>query len=311
MSSGRNSLPTIAVIRGGNVRHGASLEEGVVFLKSLTSLGYEPIDVVIDKEGNWNHRGIPTDAHAIFTTTDGYVDTTRMHNAPHHALAKKMGIMNLFPHATILGEGDRETTYRILRQRGVDVPDTFTIRASAPIDIHFVREMWGKFHTPLLVRPIVRKEGLPAKLVRSFKDLFESITAHHENKTDVHVLTYTHTPVFSIAVLPQYKNESWYTPLPVKVFPEKDEVPHARLTVYHYTKGEAEEKSAIRGTAVDVVQALDLKSPVCIDIIKSKKGYVVVNVDTNPSLREDGRFMQSLATTGTDIGHYVQSRLFL
>lgn len=310
MSSGRNSLPHIAIIRGGTVRHSDSLDEGVMFLVSLSKLGYEPIDVVVDKEGGWYHKGLPTDAHAVFTKAEGYVDTTRMYDATHHILAKKMGIRNLFPHGGVLGEGDRESVYRILRQRGLSVPDTFAVRHFAPIDVHALREAWNRFHTPLLVRPL-RKQVSSSKLVRSFPDLLKTISDYHEGGHDVHVLTYSNTPVFSVAVLPQYRDEHWYVPLPVKVFPEKDEVPHAELTVYHYSKGSIEEKLSLKSLAIEVMQALDLKSPACIDIIQTKKGYVIVNVDTHPSLREHGRFMQALATTGVDLGHYVQSRFFL
>lgn len=311
MSSGRNSLPHIAIIRGGTIRHGDSLDEGVIFLSSLSKLGYEPIDVVVDKDGTWNHRGIPTDAHAIFTRADGYVDTTRMYDAAHHALAKRMGVHNLFPHGGIVGEGDRESIYRILRQRGIDVPDSFTVRRSAPIDMSSLREVWVKLHTPLLVRPIKNRTGSPSTLVRSFPKLLETIDSYHKSGLDVHVLTYSNTPVISIAVLPQYRGEHWYTPLPVKVFPEKDEVPHSQLTVYHFTKATVEEKVALKELAIEVISALDLKTPVCIDIIQTKRGFVVVNVDTHPSLSPRGRFMESLATTGVDIGHYVQSRFFL
>jgi predicted ATP-grasp superfamily ATP-dependent carboligase len=95
------------------------------------------------------------------------------------------------------------------------------------------------------------------------------------------------------------------------MFPEKDEVPHEELRMYHYDKGNIEERTHIRTLAVDAVSALDLQSPATVDIIRTKKGYVVVNIDINPSLREGGRFMQSLATTGVDVGHYAQSRLFI
>lgn len=311
MTSGRNRLPYIAIIRGGTVRHGDSLDEGVMLLSSLSKLGYEPIDVVIDKEGNWNHKGVPTDAHTIFTRADGYVDTTRMYDSSHHKLAERMGIANLFPHEGVLGEGDRESVYRILRQRGIEVPDTFTVRHTAPVDVEALRGVWGKFHTPLLVRSIRKSHDTPANLVRSFPQLLETVNAHHEKGVDIHLLTYIHTPVVSVAVLPQYRGENWYVPLPVKVFPEKGEIPTSTISIYHYTKGDIEEKATLKALAIEVMHALDIKSPTCIDIIQTKRGFVVVNIDTHPSLSPNSRFMQALSTTGVDVGHYVQSRFFL
>jgi carbamoylphosphate synthase large subunit len=198
-----------------------------------------------------------------------------------------------------------------LRQKGIPVPDTVTIRAQQELPMEVLHKTWRTYHTPLLVRPLVKKEGLRAKIIRSFKDLVDTVMHHKEKQSDLHILTYTHAPIFSIALLPRYRNEQWYAPLPIQMFPEKDEVPHEELRMYHYDKGNIEERTHIRTLAVDAVSALDLQSPATVDIIRTKKGYVVVNIDINPSLREGGRFMQSLATTGVDVGHYAQSRLFI
>jgi D-alanine-D-alanine ligase-like ATP-grasp enzyme len=54
-----------------------------------------------------------------------------------------------------------------------------------------------------------------------------------------------------------------------------------------------------------VYKALGLTSPACVDFIFHNKEYIVINIDLNPSLRKDGRFMRSLATTGVDAGHYI------
>jgi D-alanine-D-alanine ligase-like ATP-grasp enzyme len=61
----------------------------------------------------------------------------------------------------------------------------------------------------------------------------------------------------------------------------------------------------MKSLATKVYRALGLTTPACIDFIYHNNEYIVVNVDFNPSLRKDGRFMQSLATTGIDAGHYI------
>ena len=60
------SLQDVAVIRGGSEEFGKSLMEGGEVLSSLKKIGYQPLDVLIDKEGNWTANGIPTDAHDVF-----------------------------------------------------------------------------------------------------------------------------------------------------------------------------------------------------------------------------------------------------
>jgi D-alanine-D-alanine ligase-like ATP-grasp enzyme len=61
--------------------------------------------------------------------------------------------------------------------------------------------------------------------------------------------------------------------------------------------------------ATKVYRALDLTGPATVDVISYNNNHIVVNVDTAPSLRKDGRFMQALETTGVDAGHYIHSRI--
>jgi carbamoylphosphate synthase large subunit len=281
-----------------------------MLLKSLSHLGYTPIDVVVDKDGSWLHRGMKTDPHTIFMKTDGYVDTTHMHDSSHHDLASRMGIKNLYPHNPYIGEGDRESLYRVLRQQNIPVPKTVTIRSRIPPSTELLQDIWKTYHTPLYVRPLYKSDSNQAKIVRSFKNFMETISSCHVKKIDVHVFTYTDAKTYSIAVLPHYRNEELYTPLPVQTFVPKGVKPNSDLQIYPYNRGETQEKEDVVSLAQNVCRALNVHTPTCVDIIPTRDGYRVVNVDSNPSLTSSSRFMQSLATTGVDIGHYIQSRLF-
>jgi D-alanine-D-alanine ligase-like ATP-grasp enzyme len=68
-----------------------------------------------------------------------------------------------------------------------------------------------------------------------------------------------------------------------------------------------EENISMRQAAIDAYKALGLNGHACIDMIPHKKGYMVINVDVKPSLSKDGRFVQSLQTTGVDLGQYIHS----
>ena len=46
-----SSLPDLAVLRGGDKDFKQSLLEGAEVLKSLSKIGYTPLDVLIDQEG--------------------------------------------------------------------------------------------------------------------------------------------------------------------------------------------------------------------------------------------------------------------
>lgn len=299
-----HSLPDIAVLRGGSNDFKQSLTEGSSVLASLSKIGYDPIDVLIEKDGSWTSRGFPTDPHTIFTQAHTIVDTTRMKGQAYQTLAKKMNIPLIFSEDDVVSL-NHEDLYRILRQQDIRVPDTYVVRSHAPLHDEVFRTLWTRFHTPLLVRPLIRQSGVASKIVKKFHDLETILRDYHGKGIDTHVLTYRKKHTTSIAVLPRFRNEEVYTPLWVDTFPEPDALPHKEARIQPHLQAPEFRKEHMRSMAKKVYKALGLTRPACIDFIKHNDDYIVVNVDLNPSLRKEGRFMQSLATTGVDAGHYV------
>lgn len=302
------SLPDIAVLRGGNKDFKHSLAEGAEVLTSLTKIGYHPLDVIIDMEGAWTSKGKPTDAHTIFTKAHTVVDATRMRGEAYQVLAKKMHIPLLFSNAHDI-HLDREDMYRLLRQQQIKVPDTFVVRANAPLKGEIFRDMWTKYHTPLLIRPLERREDVPSKLVKGFADLEKTIREYHRRGVDLHVLTYRKAPTLSVSVLPNFRNESLYVPLWVETFNVTSDIPNRESLIRPHMQAPTDKKQDMKAFATKVYKALNLSGPACIDVIYYNNDYIVVNVDPNPSLRKDGRFMQALNTTGVDAGHYIHAHI--
>lgn len=299
-----NSLPDIAVLRGGTKNFKQSLQEGAEVLSSLTKIGYEPVDVLIDKEGEWTAHGAPTDPHKVFTKSHTIIDTTRMKGEAYQSLARKMQIPLIFSEDETVSL-NREDLYRILRQQDIKVPDTFVVRAHAPLKDEIFRDLWTRFHTPLLVRPLHRNATVPSKIVRIFHDLEQTIRDYHEKGVDMHILTYRKLHTTSLAVLPNFRSQRVYTPMWVDSFPEDGGLPNRQSRIQPHLQAPEFRKENMRAIATKVYNALGLSTPVCIDFINHNNEFIVVNVDLNPSLHKDGRFMQSLNTTGVEVGHYV------
>lgn len=301
-----HSLPDIAVLRGGDKDFKQSLTEGAEVLGSLTRIGYHPIDVLVGKDGEWTSHGSPTDAHTIYTKAHTVIDTTRMRGKKYQDLAKKMQIPLIFSESETVSL-NREDLYRILRQQDVKVPSTFVVRAHDPLKKEIFRELWLKYHTPLLVRPLHRNDHAPSKIVKMFPELETTLREYHEKGVDVHVLTYKKLPTTSIAVLPHFRNEEVYTPLWVDTFPEDGELPNRESNARPHLQAPEYKKEHMKSMATRVYKALGLSTPACIDFIHHNNEYIVVNVDLNPSLRKDSRFMRSLSTTGVDAGQFVHA----
>ncbi len=300
------SLPDIAVLRGGKKDFRQSLSDGAEVLSSLSKIGYQPLDVLIDKSGEWTVHGKPTDAHHIFSRTHTVIDTTHTRGEDYQKLAKRMGVPLLFSRDNEMVI-DREDIYRILRQQGIRTPDTAVIRAKQPLQDNTLRDIWSKYHTPLMVRPIVRTEDESSKLIKNFSDLENTVNDYRARGIDIHLLTYRKVPTSSVAILPNFRDERLYMPVWVETFSSIGSIPSGESPMRAYMHAPDWRINQVKEFASKVYDALGLSTHACIDIIHQNDNYVVVNVEAFPSLRKDGRFAQSLATTGADIGQYVHS----
>ncbi|MEI6810729.1 MAG: hypothetical protein WCK60_01610 [Candidatus Nomurabacteria bacterium] len=298
----------IAVIRGGKINTNQSLEDGKDILRSLTAIGYVPLDILVDFDGSWTMKGMPTDAHYVFTIIDSVVDTTQEMNAPYRELAKKMGIPLLLSHDDYITL-DREDMYRLFRQHGLPTPKTLTVRSNTEIPKETFRTIWNTFHTPLIVRPLKKDKKYESVLIRKYSDLEKVLAEYHDNNLDVHIFTYKPTRTLSIAVLPNFRGKKLYTPLAVETFSQGSSLPRKEHSMRAMLKVGEKENGSIQKAVELAYHALGINGHACMDMIPYKDGYMVVNVDLQPSLSKDGRFAQSLATTGVDLGQYVHSRV--
>lgn len=301
-------MSDIAVLRGGEKEFSISLSEGQEILKSLSKIGYKPIDVLVDRAGNWTVQGVPTDAHAIFTRAHTVVDTTRDIHAAHVSLARRMGV-TLFLSRGQSVRMDREDMYRLLRMQGFTVPDTTVVRAKASLKDSVFREVWSKSQIPLMVRPLVRTEGVSSKLINSYPEFETIVREYHGKGIDIHILPYRKVSTSSLAVLPHFRGEKLYTPVWVETFGTTHSLPSASHSLRAHLHAPDARKESMREIATKVYEALNLSGPACVDVIPYKDTYMVVNIDPTPSLRKNGRFMQSLSSTGVDLGQYIHAQI--
>lgn len=307
MSQSARESHTIAVLRGGDVSFSESLTEGESMLRVFVAKNFYIIDVLIDRDGTWTTRGIPTDPHYVFTVASFVVDTTHTQGREYHLLAKRMGVPILFSHPMDI-EINREDVYRLLRQHDVPVPETSVLRASHEPTSEELHHIWNIHHTPLMVRPLSETYKTSGRVVKSFPHFIQAVEDYQAQGIDSHVLTYRPHSLFSVAVVPHFRNENMYISLPVKTVLTKHEAPTKHSHVEYVALSE-EERKGMTEYVRTVAGILDAKGPFCIDVISSKGKYSVVNISTSPSLREGGRFLTSLRTTGADIAEYIASFL--
>ena len=249
-------------------------------------------------------KGVPTDAHYVFTVADAVVDTINDNEALWRELAKKMHVPLLLSHNDDVNLS-REDMYRIFRQKGMPAPKTFVIRSGTETPKETFRDLWKSYHTPLMVRPLHKSRE--STLVRQYTELEKVLADYHKDNLDVHIFTYKPTRTLSIAVLPNFRGKDLYTPIAVETFAPNTSLPRTDHPMRPVFQAGEKENERIRKVAEEAYDTLGLTGHAAIDMIPYQDGYMVINVDTKPSLSKDGRFLQSLSTTGVDLGQYIHS----
>lgn len=305
----QDKLPVIAVFRGGKNHPAVSLSDGASILASLKRCGYDPADIVIEHNGAHLLNGLPVDEHMIVTLADGIVDTTYDHTHAYTDLARRAGVPVFFSREHTPLYKTEEDIYRVLRMAGITVPDTTVIR-SATNSPEQLLSIWKRMHTPYLVRASAPFAKGVSTIVRSFQDFVHHVQYLQSAGHDVQVISYTHAPTYSLAVLPRYRGNAVYVPLPVMTETTKNEAPHKGSTIRKQPPLSMKEKDALIEHARAIYTLLQLEGPALVDCIYDAQGNIVtVGVDRSPSFHPEGRFMQSLSTTGVELGHYVHEHV--
>lgn len=295
--------PKILVLRGGSKNHSLSILTGANIVGSLPLYGGDPVDVYIDQEGKWYKNGLPMEPLHALATVDAYIDTVNQRSREdYHAVAERLGVKRLLHSNQFPFSLDREMLFRMLAQHGILVPETMMFRQGDVTHHAKIRDAFTGILAPYIVRSSRGEE--PGIVVSTHKDLVIAINSMTETD-DVQVMHYRDAKTRSIVAIPHYRNEELYMTLPVEVQVRKYEKPTKEHRLLPLTYLSHEDKKSILDFTRKVHSALLPESLFLLDFITTKRGHMVTGVTSNPNILNGGRFLESLATTGTDVAHYA------
>ncbi|MEA4910530.1 hypothetical protein SDC9_07990 [bioreactor metagenome] len=325
---------TIAIIRGGIDDYSRSMRNGANIIISLSRYQdlIEVIDVVLDEQNNWFERGIPSDAHKVFSKADFYIDLTSNKNADYHALAQKLDVKPIFRDNHISAP-NRVNSRRILNQIGVSVPRYILIR-----DIQSLKpgleEAWNRFQTPLVVKEVRHDFNHKSIITYSFLEAFDKAKQILKFGGEVLLEEHVDGRYVSVAAIPNYRGENIYIPTPAEIINLKgDKMIRNRLVREKYLVDHvcdkkclihAEEslKKEIRKTVEEIYKTFLFENQALVDlaIIEKKTpnrhgkhsheySIKVLDVHTSPNLFEDSRLDFILKSSGIDMGQFILEKM--
>ncbi len=317
---------TVAVLRGGKEDYYRSMKSGANIILSLSRYPEEVnvIDVAIDENGNWFEKGIPSDAHRVFSQADYYVDLTKDYAGTHHNLSKKLNIKQILENdfQRILS---RVNVRRILDQLGFETPKYVVFREDKNLE-NDLKTLWGKFHIPVVIKEGDNTNKSKSLLTYSFIEAYKKIKEILSRGGEAIVEEHLEGEYVSIAAIPNYRGEDLYVSTPIetmylsstprvvqgKTIKDKYLIDHD-----HHKKSLTHMDQSFKKKLKDIIgelhSSLSLEHHVMLDLCLKKKdgnyNIKILELHTNPQLFDDSRFDFILKNSGVDMGKFIIDRI--
>lgn len=317
---------TIAVLRGGKEDYYRSMKSGANIILSLSRYPEEVdvIDVAIDEDENWFEKGIPSDAHRVFSQADYYVDLTKDYSGSHHNLSKKLNIKQILEndfHRVL----SRVNVRRILDQLGYETPKYVVFRDDKNLENN-LKTLWAKFHTPVVVKEGDNTNNSRSLLTYSFIEAYKKIKEIVARGGEAIVEEHLEGEYVSIAAIPNYRGEDLYvsTPIETMYLSSTPRVVQGRTIKDKYlidhdhhkkslTHMDQSFKKKLKEIIGELHSSLSLEHHVMLDLCLKKKdgnyNIKILELHTNPQLYDDSRFDFILKNSGVDMGKFIIDRI--
>jgi D-alanine-D-alanine ligase len=210
----------VAVLRGGpSPAYEESIKTGAYVLSLLRDMPhkYEPVDIFIDRNGDWHHGGVANDPHQILHDVDA------VWNALHGTYGEDGGVQKLLENLQkpFTGSGitasafasNKDLSKRLYQRHSLHTPQHTVVTIDDFNDDALI-EIFRNYLHPVVVKPATGVRAVGVRMAHTFHDLKEAIQKTFEHSPKVLVEEYIKGAVSSCVVIEKGKGERLYTLIP-------------------------------------------------------------------------------------------------
>lgn len=291
----------VGVLRGGpSSEYDLSLKTGAAVLSSLPREEYEPVDLFIDRYGQWHLGGLPIYPALAADKVDVFFNCLHGEYGEDGRLQRELALMDkVFTGAeevAAIASLNKPLTKNLLARAGLLVPPALTLTARLD-NREVAREAFTKLLPPWVVKPADRGSGRGFCLARSFAGLVTAIENATQYSDQILIESYIAGKEATVGVIDNFRGQAAYALLPVEACDS-----NKLICPGTFTESEKAELSAL---AIKAHELLGLRHYSSVDFIVSPRGIYLLEVDALPVLAPEGRFSQALAAIGAKLGHFV------
>ncbi|MCE9628645.1 MAG: D-alanine--D-alanine ligase [Candidatus Vogelbacteria bacterium] len=317
------SKTRVGVLRGGvGHEYDVSLSTGAGVLKTLSRDKYEPVDLLITKNGDWHVHGVPVIPGAL----PKYVDV--VFNALHGEFGEDGQVQKVLDTIGIpyTGSGhyasavsiNKTQTNAILKNKGLKVPHNISFAFDGREVDDYAREVFLKVSPPWIVKPADRGSSVGITVVKHFPDLADAIAKAFTVSDYVLVEEYIKGKEATCGVINNFRGQAQYALPPIEIrrpgesafwnYDDKYSGVTQEICPGNFT---AEEKKQMEDIAVMVHDYLDLRHYSRTDFILSPRGIYVLETNTLPGLTPNSTLPKALEAVGCSYSDFLDHLIVL
>ncbi len=317
----------VGVIRGGpSSEHDISLITGGQVLEHLKREPYLPVDIYIDKEGEWHVNGKPLPPERALAGLDV------AWNAVHGQYGEDGTLQKILDRVGIAYTGakayasaislNKAITKEILSKHGVRMARHKLLKVSPDLEKEAM-EAFKSFSPPVVVKPAGAGSSMGMTLAKTFDEFWQGVKDAFAHSKEVLVEEYIQGKEATAGVVEKLRGEKYYSLLPIEIIPPSDAAFFDRTVKYNgktiervpgnFTREETEELQRIARVAHE---ALGLRHYSRSDfIVHPKRGayFLESNSAAGVGLTPESLLPKSLAAAGISydqfLDHVVQLAL--
>ncbi|MCI0533095.1 ATP-grasp domain-containing protein [bacterium] len=324
----------VGILRGGTSgEYDVSLKSGGAILRHIPRNIFDPVDVLLDKEGVWHLDGFRASPEKVgsvvdvvwnalhgFYGEDGKVqtllDSLFIPYTGSRAFASAAGMNKAIAKTYFRNAGIKTPRFMLLEHWKKHRPSGWEDDYIAELPYRVVRS----FSPPWVIKPLCGGSSLGIRIARHFNDLDSMIREEMAAQTeDVFVEEFVRGREATVAVIDDFRGKPRYALPPIEVVNKKggeiwdyeakyDDNFHDIVCPGRFSK---EEKKALRDMAIKIHSCMNLRHYSRSDFIVAPHGVYALEVNTLPGTTESSLLPAALPAVGITMPEFITHTLML
>lgn len=307
----------IGVVRGGpSSEYDISLKTGAAVLDALDREKYEPLDIVIDKEGTWHIHGLEVAPHDAIRKVDA------IFNALHGYYGEDGKIQQLFEAHGIpfTGSGsfgaavsgvNKHLSKKLFSQAGLKTPQYVLIEREGDDEIDATQAyllVHSKFSLPYVVKPGNGGSSIGTSVVKKREEFAEALAKAFEKGDIALVEEFIEGVEATVGVIENFRGKDMYALPPIEIRPRGDFFDHESK---YGTQADASLEGAFgarrarEGARLEHEPTRTLKENVSAGVPRDP--VEIVPATFSPSIKAELERLAAAAHSALGLRHYSRS----